>query len=225
VVDGKLPTAAERSKVTTDCIIRGLRHIASNSYLSFMNMLKAIGKLLLIYVASFVAVDIAGALLVTILPSPGGRRMGGGPGFGSLLLYYVVWIVAGCFMGLFYTEGGREKTTNSIHIQRHPLIVPAAALIFSILSIILFYALGQMSVYRYANSDFYYVPDNRYMTYAFFISMLATSLFLTRHARPVASIAGDGKIAGSGIQKVKGRTAGKKRRKVPKDVKDAENTD
>ncbi|HMU46753.1 MAG TPA: hypothetical protein PKC72_10320 [Chitinophagaceae bacterium] len=141
-----------------------------------MTFLKALRTIVLICLASLIIFDIAGVLLVTILPGPGSRRLGGYPGFGSVALYYTVWLVAGCFAGFFFSMYSFEKTASNVLIRQKPIIVFITALVLSIILILVFYWLGEMQNPRYNFNNDYYVPGHRNVTFAYFISFLLVCL-------------------------------------------------
>ncbi len=135
-----------------------------------MSFLKVCGYCFLCYCGCIVVTDLAAVLLVTLLPEPGGRRLNGQAGFGSKVLYYAVWIVAGCIASAFYSAASLEHIQSNKLMPKTPWIVFVLALVFSALLIVLFYSIGEMQVPQF-NSD-YYVPGHKQMTYTFFISFL-----------------------------------------------------
>lgn len=143
---------------------------------SAMNLLKASGFILLCYTGCIVVTDLAAVLLVTLLPEPGSRRLNGQAGFGSTLLYYAVWLVAGCIAGFIYTAACLENLPSDKLFRKAPVMVFMLALIFSVLLIMLFYSIGEMQVPQFNND--YYVPGHAYMTYTFFISFQAVCLLI-----------------------------------------------
>lgn len=145
-----------------------------------MAFLKTFGAIILFYFASLIIFDLAGVLLVTILPGPGSRRLGGYPGFGSVALYYTVWVVAGCFAGLFFSMFSFEKTASNVMIRNRPILVFIIALILSTILILVFYSLGEMQDPRYNYNNDYYVPGHRNVTFTYFISFLLVC-FLARN--------------------------------------------
>ncbi|MES2774443.1 MAG: hypothetical protein V4722_09675 [Bacteroidota bacterium] len=138
-----------------------------------MGLPKAFSIVVLYYLGCFIVFDIAGALLVTILPEPGGYRLNGSPGFGSMALYYTVWFVTGILSGAIFTTAGRDSTSNCLLVQKYPIVISAMALLLSAGLIAAFYFFGEM------NAHGYYVPGNRYMTYTFFISFLVAHIVLS----------------------------------------------
>jgi hypothetical protein len=145
-----------------------------------MSFIKAIGVIVLCYIGYIVAIDLIAVLLVTILPEPGDRRLNGSAGFGSLALYYAVWLVAGCLAGAFFIMQSLERTKGNVLIQQRPLLIVLTALLLSAGLILFFYLLGEMPDPRVTYSNSYYVPGNRSMTWTFFISFLLVS-FLFRN--------------------------------------------
>ncbi|MGN6294071.1 MAG: hypothetical protein ACTHMV_15095 [Chitinophagaceae bacterium] len=145
-----------------------------------MSLLKAIGIIILCYLIPAIVIDIAGVLLVTILPGPGSRRLNGNAGFGSTALYYVVWVTAGCLAGFFFTVYSREATRASIAIQRRPILIFIIGLLLSAGLLLLFYATGEMNGSWISLGNNYYVPGHRNVTYIFFISLLLVSLLLLK---------------------------------------------
>jgi len=145
-----------------------------------MHLAKAIGYIILCYSGSIVLVDLAAVLVVTILPSPGARRWGGYPGFGSTALYYAVWLVAGCFAGSFYWAYSSEVTRKNVFIHNNPSFIFLAACILSAGLIVIFFLAGEMLNPRYNFNNDYYVPGHRNMTYTFFGAFLLMCLILLR---------------------------------------------
>ncbi len=143
-----------------------------------MSLIKSIGVIALCYIGCVLAFDLAGVLLVTFLPEPGGYRLNGSAGFGSVALYYAVWLVAGCFAGAFFISLSLEATKLNTLVQRQPLIIPGIALVLSVALILFFYAVGEMQDPRFNFSNDYYVPGHRNVTYTYFISFLLICLLL-----------------------------------------------
>lgn len=143
-----------------------------------MAMLKSFGLIILSYFIWTVLADIAGVLLVIILPEPGGRTLSGRPGPGSIALYYVVWLVAGCFAGAFFTSHSFKPTKGDDPVRQKPIGIFIIALILSAILILFFYSVGEMAVPNWDYGGNYYVPGNRHLTYAFFISFLLITLLL-----------------------------------------------
>ncbi|RZS75130.1 hypothetical protein [Pseudobacter ginsenosidimutans] len=139
-----------------------------------MSFLKACMYCLLCYIGCIAVIDLAAVLLVTLLPGPGGRRLNGQAGFGSKILYYAVWLVAGCIAGTVYSAGSLALTGSNGLIRKQPVWIFILALVFSILLIAFFYSMGEMLVPQYNND--YYVPGHAYMTWTFFISFLVICL-------------------------------------------------
>ncbi|PZR29207.1 MAG: hypothetical protein DI535_04110 [Citrobacter freundii] len=142
-----------------------------------MALLKSIGRIFLSYLLWIVLIDIGGALLVTILPGPDSYTFSGHAGYGSIALYYVVWMVAGCLAGAFFTisfKTGNEKDLP----QPKPILIFIIALLLSAALICFFYSVGEMARPDRDYSGNYYVPGNRYMTYTFFSSFLLITFLL-----------------------------------------------
>lgn len=149
-----------------------------------MGLLKSIGLIILSYFIWIVPIDIAGALLVTILPGPDSYTFSGHAGYGSIALYYVVWLVAGCLAGAFFTSHSFKTTKGNGLVQQNPIVIFIIALFLSVMLILFFYSVGEMAVPVWDFSSNYYVPGNRYMTYIFFISfLLMTGLLLNEGKR------------------------------------------
>ncbi len=144
-----------------------------------MSLQKSISYIILFYFVWIVITDIAGVLLVSILPEPDSHTLSGHAGYGSIALYYTVWLVAGCIGGAVFTIYSIEKTKKNQLVQQKPMVIFIIALLLSVILISIFYLIGEMNVpdpdY---SSDYYYVPGNRYMTFTFFISFLLVTLFL-----------------------------------------------
>ena len=146
-----------------------------------MSLLKSIGLIILSYFIRIVLTDIAGVLLVTILPGPDSYTFSGHAGYGSIALYYVVWLIAGCLVGAFFTSRSLEITKGNQRLQRKPVVIFIIALLLSAMLILFFYSVGEMAVPVWDSSSNYYVPGNRNMTYTFFISfLLITGLLLSK---------------------------------------------
>jgi hypothetical protein len=146
-----------------------------------MSFPRVCGYCLLCYVCWIFVVDLAAVLLVTLLPEPGGRRWNGHAGFGSKILYYAVWLVAGCMAGAIYSGASLEHTRSNRLVRKAPVMVFILALVFSTLLIMLFYYIGEMQTPRF-NYD-YYVPGHAHMTYTFFVSFLAVCLLNCIHTK------------------------------------------
>ncbi|MBS1608975.1 MAG: hypothetical protein JSS70_09480 [Bacteroidetes bacterium] len=146
-----------------------------------MSLLKSVGHIILFYFVWIVATDIAGVLLVSILPEPDSHTLSGHAGYGSMALYYTVWLVAGCFAGAAFTIHCIEKTKKNQLVQQKPLLIFIIALLLSAALILIFYLVGEMEVPDLDySSDYSYVPGNRYMTFTFFISFLLITLLLLK---------------------------------------------
>lgn len=150
-----------------------------------MSFLKAISVIILCYIGWIVVIDLAAVLLVTILPEPGGRRLNGTAGFGSMALYYAVWLVAGCLAGAFFVMQSLEFTKTNVLVKKQPLIIISIAVVLSFVLIALFYFLGEMQNPRYSYSIDPYVPGNRNLTFTFFISFLLASFLLRNMEKPI----------------------------------------
>ncbi len=149
-----------------------------------MPFLKALGIIILCYLAALLLFDIAGVLVVTLLPTPDSRRLGNYPGFGSVALYYAVWLVAGCFAGSFYAIHSVDKTKDNELIRQRPVIVFVTALVLSAVLIFVFYLLGEMQNPRFNTNHDYYVPGHRNVTYTYFASFLLMSFLLRDYGKP-----------------------------------------
>lgn len=145
-----------------------------------MSFFKTICIIILCYLIPAIVIDIAGALLVTILPGPDSRRLNGNAGFGSTALYYIVWMTAGCLAGFFFTTYSREATRASIMIQRRPFLIFIIGLLLSAGLILLFYTTGEMNGSWISSGNNYYVPGHRNVTYTFFVSFLLVSFILLK---------------------------------------------
>ncbi len=143
-----------------------------------MNLVKSILVASLLYCFWIVVLDIGAALLVTILPEPGARRLNGNAGFGSLALYYTVWAVAGFFAGFFYIGSGVDSLKENKGMMRDVIIALAVAIVLTYLLIDQLYRMNEMNKYGI------YVPGNEYMTLtflgAFFLAILAGVYFQYR---------------------------------------------
>ena len=148
-----------------------------------MALLKSTGLIILSYFTWIVLTDIAGVLLVIILPEPGGRTLSGRPGPGSVALYYAVWLVAGCFAGALFTSHSFKPTKGDDLVQQKPMLIFTIALLLSAILILFFYSVGEMIVPDWEYGGNYYVPGNRYLTYAFFISFLLTTFWLLHEGK------------------------------------------
>ncbi len=148
-----------------------------------MGLLKSIGVIILSYFICIVLIDIAGALLVTILPEPNGYTFSGHAGYGSIALYYVVWLVAGCLAGAFFTSYNFKTTKGNGLVQQNPIVIFIIAMLLSAMLILFFYSIGEMAVPVWDYSSNYYVPGNRYLTYTFFISFLLITLLLLKNGK------------------------------------------
>lgn len=146
-----------------------------SSYCSSMNLIKATGIIILCYLVCIILFDLITVLLVTILPEPGARRLNGQAGFGSKVLFFVVWLVSGCFAGSIYSAVSFAYTQRNPAVNAMPGIVFLIALLLSIALVLFFYSMGEMQVPRFNND--YYVPGHTHMTYTFFISFLGICLY------------------------------------------------
>jgi len=150
-----------------------------------MSLSKSIGIIVLSYFICFAITDVAGAILVTIVPGPGSQTFSGHSGYGSIALYYVVWLVAGCFGGAFFASNSLNKTKGNERIQRSPMIIVAIGLLLSAALILIFYSIGEMGVPDLSYSSNYYVLGHRYLTYTFFTSFLAVAFLLLKPGKQV----------------------------------------
>ncbi|MBO9633287.1 MAG: hypothetical protein J7578_09225 [Chitinophagaceae bacterium] len=141
-----------------------------------MSISKAIGTIILFYFGCVVLFDLAGVICVTLLPEPGGRRLGGQSGFGSRALYCTVWLVAGIFSGSFFCSLSIGFTKSNPVMQKMPFIILLIALFLSGALILFFYSIGEMLSYRVNTFHDYYVPGHVGMTYTFFITFLLSCL-------------------------------------------------
>lgn len=141
-----------------------------------MSISKAIGTIILLYLGCVVLFDLAGVICATLVPEPGGRRLGGQAGFGSKALYFSVWLVAGIFSGSFFCSLSLGFTKNNLVIQKFPVVILLIALLLSAALIFFFYSIGEMLSYRVNTFHDYYVPGHAGMTYTFFISFLVSCL-------------------------------------------------
>ena len=124
--------------------------------------------------------DVFGALLVTILPEPGSYTFSGHAGYGSIALYYIVWLVTGCLAGAFFTSHSVKTIKGDGAVQRNPIVIFIIAMLLSATLILVFYSVGEMAVPVWGYSGDYYVPGNRYLTYTFFVSFLLITLLLLK---------------------------------------------
>lgn len=167
-----------------------------------MGSLKSIGVIALSYLIYVALTDIAGALLVTVLPGPDSVTFSGHSGYGSVALYYVVWFVAGCFAGAFFTAYNfKDKKKADEPVQENRLLIFMIALVMSAGLILFFYSVGEMNEVDWDYSSNYYVPGNRSLTYTFFGSFLAVMVLVLGSGRK-----GEVEKKGGGKEDHRGRT-------------------
>ena len=150
-----------------------------------MIFLKTIFIIAMVYFGCIVVFDIAAVLLVTILPEPDGYRLNGHPGFGSVVLYYVVWFVAGSLSGASYTMASLEVVEKKYQMGNKPVIIFSNAIILSALLIFIFYAIDEMKNPHNNYNNNYYVPGHKKVTYVYFISFLIMCLLLLKMNKKV----------------------------------------
>lgn len=131
---------------------------------------------MLFYLGCIIVFDLAGVICSILLPEPGGRRSGGQAGFGSIALYYAVWLVAGCFAGSFFCSLSIEFTKKNAIVQKNPIVVLLTAVLLSAVLILFFYSVGEMLNPVVNTFNDYYVPGHAGMTYTYFISFLLSSV-------------------------------------------------
>lgn len=159
-------------------IALGLKYVECYSNITAMNIGKSIGVIALCYIICVIVLDIAGALLVTILPEPDSVRLNGTAGPGSTALYYTVWLVAGSIAGAFFISSSLEATKNNALIQQKPIVIFIIALFLSVALTLFLYSVGEMKKPGWSYDQNHYVPGHRYMTFVFFISFLFTTYLL-----------------------------------------------
>lgn len=141
-----------------------------------MGVIRSIGIIILFYLGCIIVADLAGVICATLLPEPGGRRLGGQAGFGSIALYYTVWLVAGLFAGSFFGSLSIGFTKKDPVLQRFPAIILLIALVSSSAFIFFFYSIGEMQMPVFNSFHDYYMPGHADMTYTFFISFILSCL-------------------------------------------------
>ncbi len=135
-----------------------------------MNLVKTIFIASLLYCFWIVVIDIVGALLVSVLPEPGARRLNGSAGFGSVALYYTVWLVAGFFAGFFYIESCINALKENKGMLQDAIIAFAVAVALTYVLVRQLYKMNEMSAHDI------YVPGNEYMTFTFLGAFFLASL-------------------------------------------------
>lgn len=126
-----------------------------------MNLIKSILIASLLYCFWIVIIDVAGALLVTILPGPGSRRLNGNAGWGSLALYYAVWSVAGFFAGFFYIGSCINALKGAKGMLQDAILALTVAGALTYILVRQLYQLNEM------NANDIYVPGSENLTLTF----------------------------------------------------------
>lgn len=136
-----------------------------------MNHVKSVLVASLLYCFWVAFLDIGAALLVTILPEPGARRLNGNAGFGTMALYYTIWAVAGFFAGFFYVGSNINTLKKNKEMVKDAIIALAVAVICTYVLLEQLYNLNEM------NKSGIYVPGNESMTLTFLGSFFLAILF------------------------------------------------
>jgi hypothetical protein len=133
-------------------------------------MLKKLLTAFIYYIIVVVVADLTGVLAVTLLDIIFTR-------FESGALYYAIWFVLAVFAGIFYISVFLQRSRGQLS-PGDGILASSVSLVLSALLIIIFHLAGEMQA-SVANYD-YYVPGNKYVTYTFFITFVATA-FLCRN--------------------------------------------